>query len=120
MARYATPLQLQVILAGVSELDLGPVIPCILLPSLDHHLLKENIIHHTVTMSGLLKRKFEEVDEDPATRLHHPPLSPPPAQPGTQRGKAATQTPWIPLPATPAPQQPISTVSLPPTFLHPQ
>uniref|UniRef100_A0AAQ4QYV9 Cysteine-serine-rich nuclear protein 1b n=1 Tax=Gasterosteus aculeatus aculeatus TaxID=481459 RepID=A0AAQ4QYV9_GASAC len=38
-----------------------------------------------------------------------PPPSPPPAQDGTRRGRAATRTPWIPLPATPAPRQHIST-----------
>lgn len=42
----------------------------------------------------------------------HPPPSPLPAQAGTRRGRAATRTPWIPIPATPAPQQQISTVSM--------
>lgn len=42
----------------------------------------------------------------------HPPPSPLPAQAGTRRGRAAIRTPWIPIPATPAPQQQILTVSI--------
>lgn len=42
----------------------------------------------------------------------HPPPSPLPAQAGTQRGRAATRTPWIPIPATRAPRQQTTTVSM--------
>lgn len=50
----------------------------------------------------------------------HPPPSPLPAQAGTQRGRAATRTHWIPIPATRAPRQQTITVStLPASAAHP-
>lgn len=49
----------------------------------------------------------------------HPPPSPLPAQAGTRRGRAATRTPWIPIPATQAPRQQTITVSTPPASAAP-
>lgn len=49
----------------------------------------------------------------------HPPPSPLPAQAGTRRGRAATRTPWIPIPATRTPRQQTVTVStLPASAAH--